>query len=258
MSTETNTNGAQPAPAAQAQPTIQPPASPLPPASPQVDEKDPPWLPERLARAQKSATKEGEEKGRKALLAELGIDDPEVVKKLVADKKKRDEDQKSLEQKVAEREAKLAEYDAKLKQYQTATASLANEQLATLPEDRKAAVLKLAGDDPAKQLETIATLRPTWGLPAQQTTQTQVQQQQSQGTPQGSSAPIVQPSPVAPAKPAAPTGPAANAPSPAGTQVVANHLETYEYLLQQNPFVAADYYQANYAAIVEAKQKRSA
>lgn len=255
MSTETNPNGAQPAPAAPVQPAIQPPAS-LPPAAPssQPDDKDPPWLPERLARAQKSATKEGEEKGRKALLAELGIDDPEVVKKLVVDKKRRDEEQKSLEQKFAEREAKLAEYDAKLKQYHAATASLANEQLAALPEDRKAVVLKLAGDDPAKQLETIATLRPTWAA----LTQTQDQRQQSQDMPQGSSAPTAQPPQVAPAKPAAPTGPAANAPSPAGTHIVANHLETYEYLLQHNPFVAADYYQANYAAIVEAKQKRSA
>lgn len=258
MSTET-ANSAPPnlAPPANAAPANAAPAA-QPAAKPKYevdyDPNNPPWLNERLERERKNAAKEAESNVRKALLAELGVDDPEVVKKLATEEKKRAEAQKSLEQKVAEREQKLAEQDAKLKRYQEATSALASEQLAALSEDRKAAVLKLAGDDPARQIETIAALRPTWGS-SQPATQQSTTQTQAANASQGTTANAAPP-PVVPAKPAPATAPGAVAPPPADAVVVENHLETYEYLAKNSPFYAADYLQANYAAIVEARSKR--
>ena len=266
MTTEANPNGAaSAAPNATVQPAIALPAVP-PPATQtnaNADEKDPPWLPDRLARAQKTASKEGEEKGRKALLAELGIDDPEVVKKLVSDKKKRDEDAKSQEQKLAEYQLREQQNQTRLKELEEAVKLDAAEQLASLTEEQRKAVVELAGDDPAKQRKAIATLRPTWAKPAPQSaTETQTNANGSQGSSvqqaQQQPAPV-----VAPAKPASATAPGATAPPPAGTVVVPNHLETYNAMKDPKsphfaPFSSAAYYARYQDEIVAAQKSRNA
>lgn len=266
MTTEANPNGAQAAPNAPVQPAnaapvVQPPAT-QPNAG--ADDKDPPWLPDRLARAQKSAAKEGEEKGRKALLAELGIDDPEVVKKLVSDKKKRDEDAKSQEQKLAEYQLREQQNQARLKELEEAVKLDAAEQLAALTEEQRKAVVELAGDDPAKQRKAIAALRPTWAKPAPQTaTETNANGSQGSSVQQGQTQ-QQQPAPVAaPPKPASATAPGATAPPPAGTVVVTNHLETYNAMNDPKsphyaPFSSAAYYARYQTEIVAAQKSRNA
>lgn len=266
MTTEANPNGAQAAPNAPVQPAIAAPVVQPPVAQPNAgaDDKDPPWLPERLARAQKTAVKEGEEKGRKALLAELGIDDPEVVKKLVSDKKKRDEDAKSQEQKLAEYQLREQQNQARLKELEEAVKLDAAEQLALLTEEQRKAVVELAGDDPAKQRKAIATLRPTWDKPASQAaTETQTNANGSQGS-SVQQVQTQQPAPVAaPPKPASATAPGATAPPPAGTVVVTNHLETYNAMNDPKsphyaPFSSAAYYARYQTEIVAAQKSRNA
>lgn len=239
-------------PAAPAQPATN--ATPVvPPAAAQTNEdpNNPSWLPDRLARERKSAAKEADAAARKALLEELGFGDIEVAKKLAADEKKRAEAQKSLETKVAERDAKLSTTEARLNELNSSVKVFADEQIATLSDPQRKAVLDLAGDDPAKQLKAIATLRPTWGasIPV-------VPAQVPNGTTPANGAPPVAPI-VPPAKPAAPTAPGATAPSPAGATVVPNHLETYEWLEKNKPFAASTYFQVHYAEINEARSKRS-
>lgn len=272
MTTEANPNGAAPAaPSAPVQPAAAPAVLPAP-AAPQVDhakepEQDPAWLGKRLERERKKAAEATEKETRAKLLAELGIDDPETAKKLVAEEKKRAEERKSLEQRVAERDADKARIESELKAYREATATLANEQLATLSDEQKNAVLSLAGDDPAKQLKAIATLRPTWAKPAPAVQQSQEQQSQTQTNgAQGASVPPGQtpPSaPAAPAKPAAPTAPGATAPPPAGAVVVQNHLETYNTLNDPKsphyaPHYAALFYSRYQTEIVAAQKSRGA
>lgn len=268
MTTEANPSGAaSAAPNAPVQPAIATPAVQPPATQPNAgaDDKDPPWLPDRLARAQKSAAKEGEEKGRKALLAELGIDDPEVVKKLVSDKKKRDEDAKSQEQKLAEYQLREQQNQARLKELEEAVKLDAAEQLTALTEEQRKAVVELAGDDPAKQRKAIAALRPTWTKPAPQAaTETQTNASGSQGSSVQQGQTQQQPAPVvAPAKPASATAPGATAPPPAGTVVVPNHLETYNAMNDPKsphyaPFSSAAYYARYQTEIVAAQKSRNA
>lgn len=251
MSTETNENGTS---ANAAPPNAQPPANAAPatqlPDPNREPENDPPWLAKRLEQAKRVGAKDADVAARKAILAELGIDDPATIKKLAEDEKKRAEERKSLEQRVAERDAALKAKADRNTELEESVKSYADMQLAGLTEAQKAAVVKVAGNDPPKQLKAIEALRPTWEIVAPPQVAPIVDgvspTNQSQAGP-----------PATPPKPAAPTGPAAIAPPPAGTPVVANHLETYEQLQKLSPFDAATYYQANYAAINAARSQRS-
>lgn len=262
MSTETNANGAATgAPNGSAQPssanpnssTTQPPA--VDPS--REPENDPAWLAKRLDRERKNASKDSEEKARAKLMADLGIDDLEVVKKLAADKKRRDDEQKSLEQRVAERDRDLASREAELKSYREATKVLADEQLASLSEEQRNAVVGLAGEDPAKQLKAIATLRPTWAKPDSSQKSTNQTQQSTQANVSNGSA-----NTVPPARPATPTAPAATAPPPTGgPPVVSNHLEIFTALNDPNLPTYAPFFSAAYGLrfgkeIAEARKAR--
>lgn len=237
--------------------TTQPPNAqpPTPPATPdnKPDDKEPAWLPDRLDRARKEGAKAAKEEARKAILAEMGIDDPDTIKKIVAEQKKRDDERKTVEQKLAEESAARKKYETDLAQYVEATKTLAGEQLATLSEEQRSAVLALAGDDPARQIKTIAALRPTWKQQAlaatDQTTTT------SGGNSAGSSQQQPAPAKAPPPKPAD-TAPPAGAPSPAGSVVTNNHLAVYEALQKSAPFSAPVYYLEHRAAIDAAKQAR--
>jgi hypothetical protein len=205
----------------------------------------PAWVAKRVEQAKRAGAKDAEAVVRKAMLAELGVDDPAKIKQIVDEQRKREEAQKSQEQKLAELTVREQQREARLKELEETVKLDASEQLAALTEDQRKAVLDLAGEDPAKQRKAIATLRPTWAPAAPATPPIVPATNASQ-------APV-----VAPTKPAPPTAPGNVAPTPAGTQVVANHLQVYEQLLASSPFVAADYYQAHYAAINEARGARS-
>lgn len=210
----------------------------------------PVWVAKRLEQAKRAGAKDAESAVRKSLLAELGVDDPAKIKQIVDEQRKREEAQKSQEQKLAELQLREQQNQARLKELEEAVKLDAAEQLASLTEEQRKAVIDLAGDDPAKQRKAIATLRPTWAKPVSDASQSQTNANGSQGL-QGQTAP------PAIAKPAMATAPGATAPPPAGTQVVANHLQVYEQALATSPFVAADYYQVHYGQINEARGARS-
>lgn len=268
MTTEANPSGAQAAPNAPVQPAIAAPVVPAPTAQPPAKQKyevdydptNPPWLKGRLEEAKQRT----EAETRKALLEELG-GDPDSIKKLLADEKKRQEAQKSLETKLAERELAISTKDARLKELEEAVKLDAAEQLTALTEEQRKAVVELAGDDPAKQRKAIAALRPTWAKPAPQAaTETQTNASGSQGSSVQQGQTQQQPAPVvAPAKPASATAPGATAPPPAGTVVVPNHLETYNAMNDPKsphyaPFSSAAYYARYQTEIVAAQKSRNA
>lgn len=72
------------------------------------DDQNPAWLPERLKRAEEAA--------RKKMLADLGIEDPDTAKKLLADAKKRADDEKSESQKALEKAEAAAKRAAELEE----------------------------------------------------------------------------------------------------------------------------------------------
>lgn len=206
----------------------------------------PPWVTKRLEQAKRSGAKDAEIAARKALLEEMGFADLDVAKKLATEEKKRAEAQKSLEQRVAERDEALKSKDSRNKELEDSVKVFADERLSTLSESQRKAVVDLAGDDPAKQLKTIAALQPTWTAVVPPTI-----------APIVAVPPATTPIPVAPPKPANATAPAPNAPAPAGTTEVQNHYETHEWLKVNRPFAASTYYQVHYSEINEAAKKRS-
>lgn len=262
MSTETNANGA--APAAAPNVSAQPPAAQPPPAQADHDrepEQDPKWLGKRLDRERKKIAADAEKDAKAKLLAELGVDDPDKVKRLLDDQRKREEAAKSQEQKIAEFQVREKDRESRLKELEETVKLDAAEQIAGLTEEQRKAVLELAGDDPAKQRKAIATLRPTWAKPEEAKPQ---EPAPNASNPQGSPAPnqnANQAAPVA-SKPATPTAPAPNAPSPtSGSPVVENHLETYLALSTPGtpryaPFVAAAYRIAHWGEINAAQKAR--
>lgn len=236
---------------------VQPPAAPAAPVVPDPNKEpadDPAWLGKRLERAKKEGEKAALDSAKKAILAELGIEDPDAVKKIVADQKKRDDERKSVEQRLAEKEAAEKKISEELAQYRDAVKVHATEQLSALNDEQKSAVVALAGEDPARQIKTIAALRPTWKTPAAPTTDQQSNTTPAPGNP---APPALQPAPpkAPPPKPAD-TAPPAGAPPPAGSVSVSNHLATYELLQKTAPFSAPVFYLEHRVAIDAAKQAR--
>ncbi|HEY3495273.1 MAG TPA: hypothetical protein VGK73_11330 [Polyangiaceae bacterium] len=199
-------------PAAPAQPATPPPAAATPPAS----TGDPDWLPGRLDRAKEEA--------RRAVLAEIGVDDPAKAKEVLAAHAKAEEERKSAAQKLGETSEQAKIYKSEAERYKAVTTEFAARQMLGLTAEQQAAVKKIAGDDPARQLETITALTPTWAAAA----------------------------PPAPATPPAPkpTTPAAGtAPPPTAAPDATNpgsppdHKAVHAELLKSNPFLAAEYAQ---------------
>lgn len=183
-----------------------PPPAPSAPAA-KADERDPEWINARL------------ERERKTLLKSIGVDSEEAAKKAVAELKAREEAAKTLEQKAAEQAAALIAKENELVEARKANAEYAARQMLGLTAEQKAAVIALAGEDPTKQLSTIAALSPTWAKAEQQTQAAD---------------------PAAKTPKPATTAPARSAPD--GTQTSQpNHRATYEHLKDANPFAAARY-----------------
>lgn len=211
-----------PAPAASPPPV----APPVPPAAvPTPQAQDPNWLKGRLEQAERSA--------QQKLLAELGVTDPGAAKAAIAAAQAAEEANKTAEQKAAELATKLETQSAETRRYQEATRVHANALLATLGEERRAAVVALAGDDPAKQLNTIGVLTPTWNKQEQEAASAAQAAAQAAASAQAAA-------PTPPAAPAPDTAPPPDAPS-GSTESPPNHRTVWETARSKNPFAAAAY-----------------
>lgn len=124
-----------------------PTAAPNPPSD---SNAEPTWLAGRL------------ERERKQVLKDLGIDNADELKQLVADQKAKKEADKTDAHKRGELEKTLEGERAKISELSETVGLLAKGQMASLTEAQRNAVAGIAGDDPAKQIKTIEALRSTW------------------------------------------------------------------------------------------------
>jgi hypothetical protein len=179
--------------------------APAPPAAPAPPPGDPNWLAPRLEQAKRSAAAE--------VLAQLGVKDAAEAKAALDAYKAAQEAQKTEAEKVAARIAEGDAAKARAAQLEAAVKAHAVLALAGLTEPQRAAVETLTAGDPARVIESIAALAPTWATAAQ-----------------------AAPSPVAPAS----TSPAT--PAPAGaTSSITDHKAEYSRLRATNPVAAAEY-----------------
>lgn len=213
---------AAPAPAAAATPAVPTPAPAAPNPAPQSDDtKEPHWLAARLQRTEEAA--------RKALLKDLGVEDPKDAKKALADYKARIEAEKSELQRANERAAALEAAAKERDVYRAKVETWAKAEFDGLNETQKAAIERIAGDDPLKRAEAIELLRPTWAIAAP-------------------AAPVV---PAAPAAPAAPPpipapaniAPPVAAPRPSAVQTPWEKFKQIEK--EQGQYAASLFYQFN-------------
>lgn len=169
------------------------------------EDQKPSWLDARL------------ERERKSVLKDLGVDSVDDAKKALAELNAKRESEKSSAQKAAELEATLKSEKASKAEMVEALSAFAKNQLASLTEAQRNAVAAVAGDDPAKQLKTIAALAPTWA---------------QQAAPAAATA-----TPVVPKD----TATAPSAPKEAGNVSPPDPKAIYEELVKTNPIIAARY-----------------
>lgn len=204
-----------------------------PPAAPPAGggDQEPSWLKGRLEREQETT--------RKAILAELGVPDVKDGKAALAELKKRQDAEKSDLEKKDGRIKELEPQAARAVELEKTVKARADVELAALTEEQKTAVKAIAGDDPAKVLTAIDTLKPTW-----------------------KAAPAAPPPGAPPPKPAPGSTTAAGPPpAPAAPPATVDHLALYDELQKSNPMQAAHYrelYGAQITAAREAKRKTSA
>lgn len=197
---------------ATAQDTTAQTTTPAPaPSAPSADatNENPPWLKARLERERETA--------QKALLRDLGVDDPKAAKDALAAYKAAQDAAKTEAQRLADEVAALKPKAERLSTLEGVVNARAEAELASLTDTQRAAVVSLAGDDPAARLRTIDALRPTWA--AQQ------------------AANAAAPKPLA--APASTTASAA-APRP-GEPTQTDHRAVYADLKKSNPMAAAAY-----------------
>jgi len=202
------------APAAGAPPAVlTPPGAASPPATPAAEPKvgDPDWLNGRIAKAKQSA--------ESALLKSLGVATADEAKAAIEAAKAKADAEKTAAERAAELKAKLDGESAKTAEQAKIIAEYAARQMVGLTAEQTAAVKAIAGDDPGKQLSTIAALQPTWAKPDSASTT-------AQGSPALKTAPD--------------TAPGHTAPNGAATSPP-NARATYEAARKANPFAAADY-----------------
>lgn len=172
--------------------------------------QDPAWLPERLERAKRD------------VLKELGAENVDDVKKALTDFKARQDAEKTEAQKNGEKFAELDRVKARAALLEETAKSRVAREFTTLTDSQKAAVLAIAGDDPAQQLKAIDVLSPTWVTPPAPSTTTT--------TTEPAKTPAV----------AATTAPPRAAPADT-TQANLSPKEQYARLKQTNPVAAAAY-----------------
>jgi hypothetical protein len=217
--------GASASPAAPALAPQTPAASPIVPATPPAIAKTAPE-----ADAVEKRISAAVAKAHGDLLQSLGAKDLDELKTAHAKFREAEEAQKSELQKQIERATKL-EAEAKAgATYRERLGQMVNAQVASLTPEQKAAVERLAGNDPLKIADALEVLRPTWAAAPAPSGQT----------------PAPPPPPPAPATTALPAG----AP-PAGAQK--NKYQEYEEIQRNKPALAPYFYAANKQAIEAAR-----
>lgn len=199
----------------------------------------PEWLPGRLEQARRQE--------RESILAELGVADPAKAKAFVQAGIKAEEDAKTAGQKLGETSTALQAANAELARHREVTKNHAERQLSGLTAEQQAAVKRLAGDDPARQLDAIDALKPTWGSA-------------TPAAPPAPAAPAAAPpadppAAATPAKPPATTAPPVSAAPPPGPQTSQpDHKAVYRDLQKSNPVHAAAYLNVHRNAIYPQQQ----
>lgn len=192
--------------------TPNPPPAPIAPAatdSTTGENANPPWLKARLDREREAA--------QKALLRDLGVDDPKAARDALAAYKAAQDAAKTEAQRLADEVNALRPKAERLSTLESVINARAESELASLSETQRAAVVALAGDDSAARLRAIDALRPTWAAQPATT--------------------AVAPKPLA--APASTTASAA-APRP-GEPTQTDHKAVYAELRKSNPMAAASY-----------------
>jgi hypothetical protein len=173
------------------------------------DAVDPNWLKGRLEReATKAAAK---------ALKDAGFDSAEAAKAAGVALKAKAEADKSADTKAAELKTALDAKTVEATRLTEMAARIATSALSSLTAEQQAAIKAVAGDDPAKQIETIEALKPTW------TTAT------------------VDPKTGKPAIPPPANTSAAGAAPPPANPGAPNHKATLEALEKANPMAAAHF-----------------
>jgi hypothetical protein len=186
----------------------QPPAPvQAPVAATPATEAEPPWLKGRLEQARTSAQKD--------FLKSIGVDKPEDVTAALAKLKTLEDEKLSEAEKTTRRLGELEPKAARAGELEAAVKLYADRELSGLSDLQRAAVASLAGEDPAKVLKAIESLKPTWVVEA--------------------------PKPAAAPVPAS-TSAASPAPAAAGSTSQTDHKAEYSRLVKENPFAAHAYY----------------
>lgn len=192
--------------------------------------QEPEWMAARNRRAQVAALKTAGIKVGKN-------DDPKAVAAEAREKSQSRKAELRTERARADAaEAKATELSATHKIY-------ADAELATLTDKQREIIKSVAGDDPSKVLETIATFKLAGGFSAAP-------------PPAVVSAPVVAPAvvPATPVEAPASTSPASPAPAPATTQDPEDTAATYRNLKASNPYLAAQFILNNPDLVPEIKR----
>jgi hypothetical protein len=200
MSDESAPNGA-------AVPDGQPPAPvQAPVAATTATEAEPPWLKGRLEQARTSAQKD--------FLKSIGVDKPEDVTAALAKLKTLEYEKLSEAEKTTRRLAELEPRANRAGELEATVKAYADRELSGLSDLQRAAVASLAGEDPAKVLRAIESLKPTWAA-----------------------APVATAAPVP-----ASTSAASPQPAAAGSTSQIDHKAEFARLRKENPFEAPRYF----------------
>jgi transcriptional regulator with XRE-family HTH domain len=182
------------------------------------------WLPERLAQAGRSATRE--------LLKQFGAENPDELKAKLA---KLTEIERSSMSEIERAKAELEDLKpkaAKVSQYETILKARVTAELAELTDEQRSAVETLGGDDPAALMKTIDALKPTWAAQAA-----------AQQTPAAQTPAAPQATPAVDTAPPRGSAPADNNTSPPDHKAIWQDLQT------KNPFQASVYLRKHQAEI---------
>lgn len=225
------------APAVVVPPVVVAPA----PVQPAVDVEpaegqEPVWLKKRLAQAERS------------VLRKLGVDSDTDAKAAIDAHRARIEAEKSELQRANEKAAKVDQLEAQNREYLAAVTSYAEAELRGLTPAQRAAVESVAGESPAKRIEVLKLLRPTWVAAAEAAQAVAIAEAAAKAA---SAAPV--PVTPAPLPPPASTAPVSPAPALAAPQVK-TPLEVYRDLQKANPMRAAQFRVRNEAAIAAAEK----
>lgn len=202
-------------PAPTAAPAIIPAAAPVAPAT-TAPEADPPWLAERLSRAESQ------------VLKRLGVKDETELKAALEARRAAEESTKSIEQKRIEAESRAKKLEEAVAERDELVAKMASGRLASLTDAQRSAIEGIAGDDPILQLQLIESFAPTWAASTPAT-------------------------PAAPA-PARPAQTAAPAPPPPAPGTPKTDFEKWTDLKTTDPVGASLFYQMNSMRIEQSKR----